>query len=69
VKYALSKAGLASMKRKDVLFVVKKLENYVHLSGHPFEVIRLTNDDEIISCYNLLGKNYTPTKVVFISIY
>jgi len=48
-----------------VLFVVKKLQNYVHLAGHPFEVIRLTNDEGIIRTYNSVGKNYTPVKVDF----
>lgn len=69
VRYALSKAGLEAMKRKNVLFVVKKLENYIHLSGHPFEVICFTNDDEIVGCYKLLGKDYTPTKIVLIFIH
>jgi len=55
---------LEAIKRKKVLFVVKKLENYIHLFGHPFEVIRLTNDEEIIKYYSLLGKNYTLTKVI-----
>lgn len=41
IRYALSKPGLDSMKRKKVLFVVRKLQNYVHLAGHPFEVALL----------------------------
>jgi len=59
----LRKLGLEAMKRKKVLFIVKKLENYIHLSGHPFEVIHLTNDEDIIGRYYSLGKSYTPTKV------
>ena len=64
MKYALSKPGLEAMRRKNVLFIVKKLENYIHLSGHPFEVIRMTNDEDIVGCYYSLGKNYTPSKVI-----
>lgn len=45
------------------------MENYIHLSGHPFEVIRLTNDEDIIGCYYSIGKNYTPTKVITCSIF
>jgi hypothetical protein len=64
VKYALSKPGLEAIKRKKVLFIVKKLKNYYHLAGYPFEVIRLTNDEDTIKCYDMLGKFYTPTKVI-----
>lgn len=46
-----------------MLFVVKKLQNYVHLAGHPFEVIHLSNDECIVNSYHRIGKNYTPLKV------
>jgi len=57
------------MKRKRVLFVVKKMQNFVHLAGHPFEVVRLTNDEGIIQSYYSLGKNCTPTKVNLFQIF
>jgi hypothetical protein len=51
------------LKEKEVLFVVKKVQNYLHLAGHPFEVTRLTNDEGIVNSYHCVGKNYTPLKV------
>ena len=59
----MSGAGLEKLKAKPVVFIVKKLQNYVHLAGHPFEVMQLSNDEEIIESYNFVGKNYTPLKV------
>jgi len=54
---------LEKLKEKEVLFVVRKLENYVHLAGHALEVIHLTNDDGVVETYKLFGRNYTPAKV------
>lgn len=54
---------MEKLKEKEVLFVVRKLQNYIHLARHAFEVINLTNNEGIVNTYKLFGRNYTPAKV------
>jgi hypothetical protein len=48
---------------KMILLIVKKKQRVDELSDKVVEVIRVTDDIEIINRYNFQGNNFTPTKV------
>jgi hypothetical protein len=46
-----------------ILLIVKKKQRVDELSDKVVEIVRVTDDIEILNRYNIQGKNFTPTKV------
>jgi hypothetical protein len=59
----MSEGGMAEMKDKYFLFIVKKIPRSECSGRERFEVVRVTNNEETIRSYHAIGNNYTPLKV------
>lgn len=55
---------LQFLKGKNLLFIVKKVKIPKTLVGNLYEVIRVSDDDELIRLFH--GKSYTPSKVLIV---
>jgi hypothetical protein len=63
LEFALSEAGVDLLKEKNVLFIVKKKPRLQSSLIDLIEVVRMTNDEDIIHRYHQMGDNYTPIRV------
>jgi hypothetical protein len=53
---------------KIVLLIVKKIKSSDDLSDDVVEVLRMTDDIELIKQFHVHGKNFTPLKVYFANL-
>jgi hypothetical protein len=52
-----------SLNDKMILLIVNKKQRVDELSDKVVEIVRVTDDIEILKRYNIQGTNFTPTKV------
>ncbi|PNY02612.1 replication factor-A carboxy-terminal domain protein [Trifolium pratense] len=64
IGYALGPDGCMILKGKEVLLIVKKVPHFGDVSDDFVEVVRITEDHELILQFHLNGKFFTPTKSI-----
>ncbi|GAU31617.1 hypothetical protein TSUD_63660 [Trifolium subterraneum] len=65
VSFALSADGEKMLTDKVVLIIVKKVMRADDLFDHVVQVLRITDDVDLIKQFHLEGSNFTPSKCVF----
>ncbi|GAU39041.1 hypothetical protein TSUD_59970 [Trifolium subterraneum] len=62
--FALGPIGCEILKDREILLIVKKIHRLDDLGDDFVEIVRMTDDQQLIKQYYLDGKNFTPTKSI-----